>query len=120
MISIPGDRRDEDIVEMGRLGAKHFDKLYFREDPGNRGRPRGAVIELMRQGALAAGAADPDITLIVNEREAVIAALAASEPGDLLVLTPTLVEDIWREVVAFRPAEVMPATDNVFPLERRA
>src|SRR3712207_9045084 len=34
VISIPGDRRDEDITEMGRIAATLFDELVFREEIG--------------------------------------------------------------------------------------
>jgi cyanophycin synthetase len=105
VLSIPGDRRDEDIREMGRLSADIFDRLYFREDPGNRGRPRGEVMTLMQQGALAGSAArTPDIEMIVTEAEAVAAALADAEPGDLILMTATDIQGVWRQVTDFRPS----------------
>jgi UDP-N-acetylmuramyl tripeptide synthase len=36
MINIPGDRRDEDIREMGALATRYFDEIVFREDPARR------------------------------------------------------------------------------------
>jgi cyanophycin synthetase len=103
VLSIPGDRRDEDIIEMGRLAAGIFDRLYFREDPGNRGRPDGEVMALMRAGALQRGAAPDRIGLLSgNEAEAVEAALLAAEPGDLLVVTVTAVAESWKQILAFK------------------
>jgi cyanophycin synthetase len=32
-VSIAGDRRDEDIVEMGRIAAGVFDEIIFRRIP---------------------------------------------------------------------------------------
>ena len=59
---------------------------------------------LMREGALAGGAArTPEIETIVTETEAVAAALAAAEPGDLIVMTATDVPGVWRQVTDFRP-----------------
>lgn len=101
VLSIPGDRRDEDIREMGRLGAAIFDKLYFREDPGNRGRPLGEVMELMRQGAAEAGAAPERIALIVSETDALGAAMSAAQPGDLVVITASEIARVWAQVNAF-------------------
>ena len=104
VLSIPGDRRDEDIIEMGRLGADIFDRLYFREDPGNRGRPRGEVMALMRQGALASGVATlPEIELIVSETDATAAAMATAEPGDLILVAGTDVPAIWKQITEFQP-----------------
>ena len=105
VLSIAGDRRDEDIVEMGRIASRYFDVIYFREDPGTRGRPRNEVMNLMNKGALEAGAAQSRIHLIASETGATEAALRASGPGDLLVVTPTDVEGAWRQVTEFRPLD---------------
>jgi cyanophycin synthetase len=105
VLSVAGDRRDEDIVEMGRIGAIFFDHLYFREDPATRGRPRGEVLGLMNRGALAAGAEPGRVTLIAGEAEATEAALRDARPGDLVVITPTDVAQAWRQVTGFRPLE---------------
>jgi cyanophycin synthetase len=105
VLSTAGDRRDQDIFEMGRIGARLFDELYFREDPATRGRPRGEVLGLMNDGALAAGATPARITLIAGEAEATEAALRAARPGDLLVITPTDVPQAWRQVTGFRPLD---------------
>jgi cyanophycin synthetase len=106
VLSIPGDRRDDDIMEMGRLGAEIFDELYFREDPGNRGRPLGAVMQLMREGALEQGATPARIQLIRGEAEAMEAALRGARPGDLIVVTVTDVAGIWKQVMDFRPDKI--------------
>ena len=106
VLSIAGDRRDEDMVEMGRLAAGIFDLLYFREDPYTRGRPRGEIMGLMNRGAAAAGAAPDQIRLIPGEAEATDAALAAAKPGDLLVITPTDVFGCWHQVDTFQPESI--------------
>jgi cyanophycin synthetase len=103
VISIPGDRRDEDIAEMGRISAMLFDDLVFREDPATRGRPRGEVMGLLRQGALNTGKAPSNIHLIAGEAEATAAGLALALPGDLVVILPTEVEAAWKQVVQFCP-----------------
>ena len=50
VIATAGDRRDEDIVEIGRIAARHFDQIIIREDENNRGRPRGQTAELIERG----------------------------------------------------------------------
>ncbi|WP_243450985.1 cyanophycin synthetase [Sphingosinicella sp. CPCC 101087] len=104
-ISIPGDRRDEDILEMGRLAARIFDEHYFREDPATRGRPRGQIMNLLKAGAIEAGADPERIQLVAGEAEATQAALRAARPGDLVVVTPTEVFAAWQQVCEFVPAE---------------
>ncbi len=103
MLSIPGDRRDAEIRAMGEIGAEYFDRLVFRETPDNRGRPGGEVIRLMSEGAVAAGCDPARITGLHREEEAVEACLRMARPGDLVILTPTRVEAVWRQMLDFRP-----------------
>ncbi|MBW3559674.1 MAG: cyanophycin synthetase, partial [Proteobacteria bacterium] len=101
MVSIPGDRRDEDILEMGRIAAGAFDHLVFREQPDSRGRPRGEVMRLLREGALSAGFDPGAIHSLVQEEDAVRTSLRAARPGDLVVLLPTEVDKTWKQVMDF-------------------
>jgi cyanophycin synthetase len=103
MISIPGDRRESEIREMGQIGAEHFDVLVFRETPDNRGRPKGEVMRLLQEGALAAGCDPSRIHSIYEEAEAAEACLRLARPGDVVVLTPTRVEAVWDMIEAFHP-----------------
>jgi cyanophycin synthetase len=100
--SMPGDRRDDDIREIGEIAAGIFDLTIFRERPDGRGRPRGGVIELLLQGAAAAGVRPPRVRSILDEGKAVEAALDAARPGDLVVLLPTKVDAVWRQVTGYR------------------
>jgi cyanophycin synthetase len=105
-----GDRRDEDIRELGRIAAGLFDQLIFREDPATRGRERGVVMGLLREGALEAGRSDEHIHLVAGEAASTAAGLAMARPGDLLVVTPTDVRACWEQVNEFRPAAMRTAT----------
>ncbi|HYW15118.1 MAG TPA: cyanophycin synthetase [Allosphingosinicella sp.] len=102
-VSIPGDRRDEDIMEMGRIAAGIFDELIFREDPGLRGRPRGEVMHYLQQGALEAGRSPEHIHLIAGEQASTAAALAMGRPGDLIVITPHDIDGTWQQIHDFKP-----------------
>jgi cyanophycin synthetase len=107
MVSIPGDRRDEDLVEMGRLAAGIFDEIMFREAPDGRGRPAGSINALMSEGAKQAGMAEEHVHRLKNEEMATQACLEAARPGDLVVLMPTQVEKIWQQVLDFVPQSVV-------------
>jgi cyanophycin synthetase len=96
-ISMPGDRRDLDIRAMGELAATIFDEVVFWEDGDRRGRERGSIAALLAQGALAAGPGGA-IRQIVDECAAAEACLKAAQPGDLVVLTATNVDEVWHRL----------------------
>ena len=104
MVSTPGDRREEDILEIGRLAATIFDRVVFREGPDGRGRPRGEVLELLAQGARSAGA-EGRFECIMEERDAVERCLNIGRAGDLVVLFPTRIEEVFQQVKTHIPVE---------------
>ncbi len=104
VVSIPGDRRDADILEMGQIAAQLFDDLIFRERPDGRGRAAGSVVTLLTDGALAAGFPADRLHRILSETEAIDAALRMAQPEDLVLVFPSGVEAAWSQVEAFAPA----------------
>ncbi|HEV7625719.1 MAG TPA: UDP-N-acetylmuramoyl-L-alanyl-D-glutamate--2,6-diaminopimelate ligase [Streptomyces sp.] len=103
-VSIPGDRRDPDILAVGAQAAALFDHVVFREKPDGRGRKPGEVLALLRQGALDSGCDPARIETIPPEREAIAACLNRARPGDLVILLPTDVEGAWAQVLDFKPS----------------
>jgi cyanophycin synthetase len=103
-VSTPGDRRDEDIRAMGRIAGPAFDLVVFRELPDNRGRPPGEVVRLLAEGALEAGCPAARMLCIRAEEDAADECLRRARPGDVVVLTPTRIEESWQQVVNFRAA----------------
>jgi cyanophycin synthetase len=80
-----GDRRDEDIIELGRLAANMFDKVIIRQDKHLRGRSEENLIELMQRGILQA---DPnkEIKIIPNESEAIQYAVDNAKKDSFIVI----------------------------------
>lgn len=109
VVSIPGDRRDEDIAAMGRLAAEYFDEIIFRERPDGRGRAPGGVLTLLSDAAISHGLAADRVRRILDEEVAVQTALQLARREDLVVLLPTEVEQVWRQTLAFRMG---PAADE--------
>ncbi|KQW66984.1 cyanophycin synthetase [Phenylobacterium sp. Root77] len=107
VVSIPGDRRDNDIGQMGELAASIFDEVVFREAPDGRGRAVGEVNQIMARGAVAAGLDPSRIHAIGPEDQAVEKALSLANEGDIVVLLPTSVEAVWAQVLAYRPSAVL-------------
>lgn len=89
VVSMPGDRRDEDRVAFGGSAGTMFDRLFVAE-PAIRGRQVGEAAALMMEAASRTTDGRPsrcgEPTFVADEADAARAALEASEPGDLLVL----------------------------------
>ncbi len=89
MVGAAGDRRDDDIRELGAVAAEHFDVLVVREDASLRRRPAGVSAALVAEGArasMAAGARCKQIEIVLEEISAVHHCMARANPGDLVVL----------------------------------
>jgi len=50
IISGTGDRRDEDIRELGEISAQYFDEIIIRCDKNLRGRTADEIINLLKEG----------------------------------------------------------------------
>jgi cyanophycin synthetase len=89
VIATAGDRRDDDMRELGEVAAQHFDVLVVREDAALRGRERGDVAGLVAEGVRRAaedGARCRQTETILEEIDAVRHAMARANAGDLVVL----------------------------------
>jgi len=105
VIATPGDRRDEDMRELGRVAARYFDDILIREDEGTRGRKRGETAELVLEGvqeAMRKGARAGSAEIVLEEREAVRRALDRSRPGDLVVVCVDHAQEVLGEIEARR------------------
>jgi cyanophycin synthetase len=124
VLSAPGDRRDEDILDIARVAAPAFDLIILREDDNLRGRKAGEVGSLLHQGLLAAGFPESRIAPgVFTEEEAVQRSLETAQPGDLLVIFGDKLDRTWSEIVSFgRPAEapVAPPVAPIFSADTEA
>jgi cyanophycin synthetase len=91
VIGAPGDRRDEDIIELGQLAAGMFSRVFIKEDKDLRGRKPRAVADLLRQGVEDVNSNIPCIT-ILDEAEALTAALDSAPQSSLVVVFPDKVD----------------------------
>ena len=82
-----GDRRDEDIFNMGKTAAKMFNSIIIREDESLRGRNEGEVNKIVLDG-IKSEKPDLPVKVITNEVEALNFALKKAKKNDLLVLLP--------------------------------
>ena len=104
--SMPGDRRDEDIVAAAAVVAGKFDYYICRADDGRRGRGNSEVPDLLRKALMDNGVSEDLIKIIPDEIEAVDAALNMCEPDDLLLLFGDNIARTWKQIIYFnRPQD---------------
>jgi cyanophycin synthetase len=100
VISMPGDRRDEDVRAFGALAATIFDRLVLREDDDLRGRRRGEVARLLACGAASAGMSPRHMRTVLDEVASVHAGIDWAKPGDLVVAMVDRVPLVWQTLEA--------------------
>jgi cyanophycin synthetase len=102
VVATAGDRRDDDMRELGRVAARHFDDVIIREDRSNRGRPRGQTAALIEEGVHEAighgGARAGSVEVVLDEMDATRRALDRSRPGDLVVLCVDHATEVYKEL----------------------
>jgi cyanophycin synthetase len=103
VIATPGDRRPEDMRELGRVAARFFDDIIIREDVNPRGRKRGETAAYVMDGvreAMRGGHRVGSVEIVLDEMEATRRALDRSRPGDLVVLCVDYASEVWKELEA--------------------
>jgi len=85
LISGTGDRRDEDIRELGEISAGYFDEIIIRCDRNLRGRTAQEIIDLLKQGIQKV---NPDIPVMIipDENKALEYIYANHEAGVLYTI----------------------------------
>jgi cyanophycin synthetase len=121
VMATAGDRRDDDIAEVGRVAARYFDVVVAREDANPRGRPRGDAAALIERGvreAMADGARCTSVEIVLDELDAARHVLDMGREGDLIVVCVDHPNNVWKELQLRQhggsspsPATSLPDTD---------
>ncbi|HAC63552.1 MAG TPA: cyanophycin synthetase [Cyanothece sp. UBA12306] len=90
----PGDRRDEDLILLGKIAAQVFNRIIVKEDDDKRGRDRGEVADLIIKGIIQE---NPSVQYesILDETEAIEVGLDRVDKGGLVVIFP---ESVTRAI----------------------
>jgi cyanophycin synthetase len=98
----PGDRRDDDLISLGKLSAGIFDRIIVKEDEDTRGRDRGAVADLILRGISEENPLlRPEV--ILDETEALEKALSTVSEGGLVVIFPESVGKAIELIKKYQP-----------------
>ncbi|WP_373546948.1 cyanophycin synthetase [Chamaesiphon sp.] len=112
----PGDRRDEDLMELGKLSATFFDRIIVKEDDDTRGRPWGDAAEFIVQGIEQANTASTTIvphSIMLNEAEAIEWALDNAPDNALVTIFP---DDVSRAIALIMSRNPVPDEPEVMSL----
>jgi cyanophycin synthetase len=99
-----GDRRSEDIEEMGRMAATFFDEIIIRLDKDLRDRAADEIVDLLRQGIASVNTQIP-VTLIPDEKEAMAHTIQNAREGSVVVHFSEKVMDSIAYINEFQAAE---------------
>ena len=100
LVAMPGDRRDEDMRELGQI-ASVLDYVIAKEHGQyRRGRAPGESARFIAEGLEAGGMDAARYEIVVEESAAVARALEMMEPGDLVVI---LADDLPAVLAQLRP-----------------
>ena len=102
VLAAPGDRRDEDVVEIAQLAAGRFDRYFCRRDDQLRGRESDEIPLMLRAALLEAGVSEEQILVVPDEKQAVDRALEEARVDDLLLVFGDEVQRTWDQVVGFQ------------------
>jgi cyanophycin synthetase len=96
--TVPGDRPDDSVREVGRIAAKGFQRLIIREDANLRGRKPGEIAQLLYDEAVLSGMDPNKMGIVLSEIEAFRKGLDSCVPGDTFVMFYEHIEPIEEEI----------------------
>lgn len=85
LITAPGDRTDDHIIELGEIAAKFCDKVIIKEQEDKRGKEEGETAKLLKRGLINKGFKEENITILLEERDAILKALNDAIEGEIIV-----------------------------------
>lgn len=99
-----GDRRDEDIIELGTVASQMFDEIIIRQDKNLRGRTEQEIIDLMMKGILL-HSPGKKVHIIRKESEAIDYAIKNAKQGGFITICSDVVPDALHQIMQYKEKE---------------
>lgn len=109
VISMPGDRRDEDIQEVGKTVSGVFDHFICKADDDRRKRGYDEIPKMLCKILLKNGVSEDCIDVVPDEVESIYRGLTLAQPGDLLMVFGDNVSRSWKQIVHFNEDLELPS-----------
>ena len=97
ILTAPGDRRDEDLRNVGRV-ASRLDYVIVRDDKHRRGRGAGEISQLIAEGLRDGGLTDDRIDIVLDEKQALDHALTRMKDNDLIFILADDVSSVLEHI----------------------
>lgn len=104
LIAGTGDRRDEDIREIGKIAAEMFDHVILRQENHLRGRKKEELLKLMEEGVLSAEK-KTSYEIATKETDVIEHAIRMAKPGAFIVALSDVVDNAIDVVLRFQEKE---------------
>lgn len=105
VLAAPGDRRDEDILDIAKEAAGYFDFYILKADDDRRGRYEREVPLMLEKQLIESGISSDKIKIISSEQEAIDEALHMAKEGDLLLIFGDDITRCWKQIIHFKKEE---------------
>lgn len=103
IIAGTGDRRDEDIIELGKIAAEMFDYIILRQEKHLRGRTEENILDLLKQG-IAIGGNTP-FEIVPKEIDAIKHAMSLAKPGSFITALSDVISNAIETVQNYQEQE---------------
>lgn len=104
IIAGTGDRRDEDIREIGKLSAEMFDYVILRQEKHLRGRTEQNILDLLIEGIHSVDT-NKQFEVVPKEIEAIKYAMSMAKPGAFITALSDVVDNAIETVQNYQEQE---------------
>ncbi len=104
IIAGTGDRRDEDIKELGKISAEMFDHIILRQEKHLRGRTEENILSLLAEGILSVKP-DASYEAIPKEIDAIRHAMTLAKPGTFITALSDVIDNAIETVQNYQEME---------------
>ena len=104
IIAGTGDRRDEDIRELGKLSAEMFDYIILRQEKHLRGRTEENILDLLKEGILSVDE-NKQFEVVPKEIDAIKHAMSMAKPGTFITALSDVIDNAIETVQNYQEQE---------------
>ena len=104
IITGTGDRRDEDIRELGKISAQMFNHIIIRQDKFLRGRQADEIVDLLVEGIKSVNP-NQSYEYIPKEIDALKHAFSLAKPGTFITALSDVIDNALEVVQSYQDKE---------------